>query len=229
MSTPIDVLGTLLDYIFVIVSFTNSSLSIRCFRKTNETLKNCTSCTSDFTVNVKDQNMNFVAVTTCRRCVRRSTRTTSNIYPVQTRQILTLSVLITNRGNSDISVICIFNNNICSKLNTTLIQSNQQFTLNTRSRNSSSISSLSYSLSSSDDTSDTTRRKTNFKFLVGRIPCKNIYTLSTRDFNGGSNTRGEITNNVLNSQNDAILEDFTSSTTSSTSNSLISNKLVLVT
>ena len=200
MLTPEEVCRLLLQNFNVIVSFTNRSLSIRCLRKTNKTLKNSTSCTSDLAINVDDNNMQFIAVTTCITCIQGSFGTRSNVDPLYTRKILTLRILIADRSNCCSVGVSIINTISCCKCNTILIQSNIATTLNTTSSNIASVSSLSYRLRISNDASNTTRRKCNLKFLVCRIPRENCDSfVRTTDVNSCRSARNEITDNSLNS------------------------------
>ena len=121
-------------------------------------------------------------------------------------------ILFTNAGDSNSSGVSISDRICSSKVNTTLIQDNIKTTLNTRSINNTSIGSLSYSLTVSNNTSNTTCRKIDFQFLIGSIPCKNINCLvRTANINSGGGARNKSTDNSIYSQNDGILKYFTTS------------------
>ena len=198
MLTPVNILRTLLDYIDIVVSFTNRSLSIGCLRNTNKTLKNSTSSASDTTINIKNYDVQFVTVSTSSICIERCLGTRSNIDPLYTRQILTLSILITDRRDCSSVVVGIINRIGCLKCNAIFVESNIQTTLNTTSSNIASVGALSYSLSISKNTNNTTSRKRDFQFLISRVPSKNIYCfVRTRNRDSCRSTRSEISNNNL--------------------------------
>ena len=229
MGSPPEKLGALLDYSLVVVNFTDSRLSVRCFRNTDETLKDCARVASDFTVNVNNQDVHLVVRTTDVVNIERSGRTCSNVDPLRAREILTLSILISYRRNGYVGGVSVSNDIVSSKLDATRIETNIKTTLNTTCCNSSSVGALSDDIIFSNDTSNATSGKLDLKDLIASIPCYNIdcFVRSTNT-NSGRSARSEAADYSVNGEFQGILVNSTSSTRCS-SNCFVSNEFVLVT
>ena len=152
-----------------------------------------------------------------------------NVDPLRTREILTLSILISYRRNGYVGGVSVSNDVVSSKLDATSIETNIETTLNTICCDSSSVGALSDDIIFSNDTSNTTRGKLDLKDLIASIPCYNgdCFVRST-NVNSGRSARSEAADYGVNSEFQGILVNSTSSARCS-GDCFISNEFVLVT
>ena len=92
MITEVDVIRSCENNFWVIVESAFCRLSVRCLRCVSEFLQNCQRSSSNSTVSVINDNVDFILRTTASGDIRRSSRTRCNTVPLQTSENILLIV-----------------------------------------------------------------------------------------------------------------------------------------